>query len=295
MKSKNTFIGPMLLMITAIIWGSSFVSQSVGMESVESFTFSGIRTLLGGLCLVPLVLILNKGRIDRKSVLCGLILAAPFFCATNIQQYAFNYSTAGKISFITSIYMFFVPLFGLFLKKKPPFFVWICVAAGFFGLYFLCIPEEGFGSINKGDILTFICAIFFAVQILLVEKFSDMDGVTLSCTQFLTSGFISCVLMLIFEHPEINNIKAAVPSILYSGIMSCGIAYTLQIIGQKYTESTIASLILCTESVFGAIASAIILHEKLTAREITGCCIMFTAIVLSQLGEKFFAKNKINP
>lgn len=288
MSRKNSFIGPALLLITALIWGISFVSQSVGMEVVECFTFSGIRTLLGGICLLPVVLILNKGKLDLKSVKCGAILAIPFFLATNFQQYAFNYSSAGKIAFITATYIFFVPLLGIFLKKKSPFFVWICVVAGFIGLYFLSIPEEGFGSINFGDILTFICAIFFTFQILLVEKYSDMDGVTLSCTQFIVSGLAGCILMFIFEKPEINNIKMAAIPILYSGIMSCGFGYTLQIIGQKYTESTIASLIMCMESVFGVITSAIILNEKLTTREIIGCSIMFAAIVFSQIGDKIF-------
>lgn len=293
MSSKKSFIGPVLLLITALIWGISFVSQSVGMTVVECFTFSGIRTLLGGICLLPLVFILNKGKLDTKSVKCGAILAIPFFLATNFQQYAFNYSSAGKIAFITATYIFFVPIFGIFLKKKPPVFIWICVIAGFIGLYFLSIPEEGFGSINFGDILTFICAIFFTFQILLVEKFSDMDGVTLSCTQFIVSGIAGCILMFIFEEPKIENIRMALVPILYSGIMSCGVGYTLQVIGQKYTESTIASLLMCMESVFGVITSAIILKEKLSSREIIGCVVMFAAIVFSQIGDKIFKQKSV--
>ena len=292
MKKQNKLLGTVLLLICSMIWGTAFVSQSLGMESVEGFTFSGIRILLGGICLIPVVLIVNKGKIDKNSVLSGLILSIPFCIASNVQQYAFNYTPAGKISFITAGYMFFVPIFSILLKKKIPPVTWLFVTLGFVGLYFLCIGENGFGEVNRGDVLSLVCAVFFAIQILLVEKFSDMDGVTLSCTQFISAGLISCALMFVFEEPRIENIKAAALPILYAGIMSCGVAYTLQILGQKHTPSTVASLLMCTESVFGAISSALILGERLSAREITGCSIMIVAIVLSQI---FPLKKKETP
>lgn len=292
---KTQLKGIIILLIVALIWGSSFVSQSLGMESVDGFTFSGIRTLLGAVVLLPFILIKSKIQkektetektkfLDRKTIVYGAILGVFLCIAGNFQQFAFYYSTSGKIAFITAMYMFFVPIIGLFLRKRIPFITWICVILGFVGLYFLCMKSASFGSINKGDILAFICAIFFAIHILFIERFSPkVDGVKLSFVQFMVSGIISCILMFIFENPQIESIKSATLPIMYSGILSCGVAYTLQIVGQKYCEATIASILMCMESVFAAICGAIILHESLSSREILGCVIMFTAIILSQL------------
>lgn len=306
---KNTQLkGVIMLLLTAFIWGVSFVSQSVVMEDVEAFTFNGIRTLMGAVVLFPFIIVKDKMNLmkmsnvqikekkalNKKTVCYGVILGIVFCAASNFQQFAFNYSTSGKIAFITSIYIFFVPLFGLFLKKKVSLLTWLCVVLGFVGLYFLCIDPSNFGAINKGDILAFVCAVLFAVHILLVEKYApDVDGTRLSCIQFVVSALISCVLMFIFETPEISAIKSAMIPLLYSGVMSCGLAYTFQIIGQKYTEAATASLLMCMESVFAVLAAAIILHELLTGREIAGCVIMFGAIILSQLLESVIAK-KLN-
>lgn len=308
MEQKTQFKGIIILLITALIWGSSFVSQSMGMESVDAFTFMGVRTILGATFLLPFILVrgyfekkkLNdreraERRIQNKrTIFYGILLGLVLCVATNFQQFAFYYSTAGKIAFITASYMFFVPVAGvLFLKKKYSFVTWICVALGFTGLYFLSFKTNSFGSLNKGDILTFICSLFFCVQILMIEKFSAVcDGIKLSCVEFFTAGIISCILMFIFEKPEWASIKAAAPSILYSGIMSCGIAYTLQIVGQKYCEATVASLLMCMESVFAVITSAIILGERLTAREGAGCVLMFFAFVLSQVWDIIKARKE---
>ncbi|MBQ6540067.1 MAG: DMT family transporter [Oscillospiraceae bacterium] len=152
---------------------------------------------------------------------------------------------------------------------------------------FLCINPGDIGAVNKGDILTFLCSVFYAVHILMVEKLApDVDGVKLSCVQFVVSGFISCILMFIFETPRLDSIRIALVPLLYSGIMSCGFAYTFQIVGQRYTEATIASLLMCMESVFAVLAAAIVLHERMTPRESLGCVIMFTAVVLSQLSDQ---------
>ena len=306
-KQKTQWKGVVMLMLTALIWGSSFVAQSVGMESVEAFTFNGIRTLMGAVVLLPFILIRDRiqGKsmtaeqikvrkaTDKKTVRYGLVLGLVFCAASNFQQFAFEYSTSGKIAFITALYMFFVPLFGLFLKKKVPLLTWVCVLAGFVGLYFLSIGPGGLGSVNRGDFRAFICAIFYAVHILLIEKFApDVDGIKLSCTQFVVSGVITCILMFIFETPQMSAILTAIVPLLYSGIMSCGLAYTFQIVGQKYTEATVASLIMCMESVFAVLAGALLLHEVLSGREIMGCVIMFAAIVLSQLSEFITAKLK---
>lgn len=306
-KKKTQWKGVVMLLLTALIWGSSFVAQSVGMEKVEAFTFNGIRTLMGAAVLVPFILVRDRIQAktmsaeqiqarkaqDKKTVRCGLVLGVVFCAASNFQQFAFEDSTSGKIAFITALYMFFVPLLGLFLKKRVPLLTWICVICGFVGLYFLCIDSSGLGGINRGDFLAFICSIFFAVHILMIEKFApDVDGIKLSCVQFIVSGVISCVLMFIFETPRIDAIATAIVPLLYSGIMSCGLAYTFQIVGQKYTEATVASLILCMESVFAVLTAAVVLHELLTGREILGCVIMFAAIILSQLSEYITARFK---
>ncbi|MCR5700660.1 MAG: DMT family transporter [Lachnospiraceae bacterium] len=299
--SKTQAKGVFFLLITAFIWGTSFVAQSIGMEKIEAFTFNGIRTVMGGLFLLPVIFIRElqkrkeagekdkkvKNIFTKKALKYGIILGLIFFTASNFQQFAFYYSTAGKIAFITALYMIFVPIIGLFIGKNVPILTWICVVFGFIGTYFLCIkPGQSF-NVNKGDLLALVCAFVYAIHILSVEKFSkEVDGVLLSCLQFFVGGGLSLIMMFIFETPVIANILVAAKPLLYSGIMSCGIAYTLQIVGQKYTEATIASLLMCMESVFAVITSAIVLHEFLTGREITGCIIMFAAIVISQIPTK---------
>ncbi len=288
-----------MLLLTAFIWGSSFVAQSVGMENVQAFTFGGIRTLMGAAALLPIILVRDikdakrltpmqkkeKKKTDRRSYAHGVILGLALCVASNFQQWAFNYTEAGKIAFITAFYMLFVPILGLFLKKKVPVFVWLCAVLGCVGLYFLCIADNGIGGINKGDVLSFICSIFFAVHILVIERFEGgCDAVKLSFVQFLVSGGVTCVLMFIFDTPNINAINAAIIPLLYSGVLSCGVAYTLQIVGQKYTEATLASLLMCMESVFGVLCAAIVPPgERLTTNEIIGCVVMFAAIILSQV------------
>lgn len=302
---KTQFKGVFLLLLTAFIWGVAFVAQSEGMEHVDAFSFSGIRMIFGVCVLLPFIIVRDKMQnkklpdgqktklFDKKLLVCGSMLGVVFFCACNLQQFSFYYSSAGKIAFITALYMFFVPLFGLFFKKRVPWLTWVCVAFGFVGLYFLCIDPANLGGINVGDLLAMGCAVFFAVQILMIEKFApDVDGVKLSCMQFLVAGVMSCICMFVFESPSLPAIGNAIIPLLYAGVMSCGIAYTLQIVGQKFTESTIASLIMCMESVFAVLASALLLNEVLTTREVIGCVIMFVAIILSQVSETKFGKNK---
>lgn len=297
---RNQFKGIFFLLLAAFIWGIAFVAQSVGMKDVGVFTFSTVRMVLGSLVLVPFILIKDKFAVkkmnesdiirkkasDRKAVLYGAVLGIAFFLAVNFQQYAFLYSSPGKIAFITATYVFFVPLIGLLLKKKIPIVTWICVVMCSIGLFLLCIDPENIGKLNFGDILALICAVFFAVHILLIEKFApDVDGIKLSCVQFASAGLISGILMLIFETPAWSSIISAAIPLLYVGIFSSGVAYTLQIIGQKHTESTVATLVMCMESVFAVLASAIILSERLKSREIIGCAIMFAAIILPQIYE----------
>ena len=291
---KTKLSGIICLLITAVIWGSSFVAQSIGMQSIDAFTFTGIRTFLGVFFLLPFTLIINKGFDFRKKTLrAGLILGIVFSFAQNFQQFAFYYSTSGKIAFITAFYMFFVPLFSvIFLKKKIAVLTWLSILLGLIGLFFLCINPSELTSINLGDILALICAVFYAVQIMLVDRFLDdgVNGIQLSFMQFAVAGTISVIAMFIFEHPDLGNIKTAAPSLLYSGIMSCGIAYTLQIVGQKNASPVVASLLMCLESVFAVITASIILHENMKPVEMAGCLIMFAAIILSQVSETFSAK-----
>lgn len=300
--------GVLMLLLTALIWGVAFVAQSVGMESVGAFTFSGTRTLLGALVLLPVVASRDLARnrrmneeertrqraVNRKTWRFGLILGVIFCAATNFQQFAFYESSPGKIAFITALYIFFVPLIGLPFGKRVPWLTWVGVSVGFIGLFFLCIDPADMGAINTGDLLTLICALFFAVHILIVEKIAlDVDGIKLSCIQFFVAGVLSCGLMFLFEQPQWSAIESAAGPILYSGALSCGIAYTFQIIGQKYTEATVASLLMCMESVFAVLASALLLPDTMLApREIAGCVIMLVAIVLAQLSGKITKKVK---
>lgn len=297
-SSKKAFGGNIALLLAAFIWGTSFVAQSVGMESVEAFTFNGIRMFLGCAALLPLIVFMqirkrkNDTRTEaekkkqaavqlKSGVICGVIL----YCASSFQQFAFNYSTPGKIGFITALYMLLVPVFGLALKQRPRLFVWFAVLMGCVGAYLLCVDAEM--TIGKGELLTLACAVFYAIHILYIDSVVDkVDGVLLSFTQFFVVGVISAVCMLIFETPQAENIQAAMVPMLYSGIMSSGIAYTLQIIGQKHTQPAVASLLMCLESVFAVLSGWVILHEALTGREILGCVIMFVAIILTNLPER---------
>ncbi len=205
--------------------------------------------------------------------------------ASNFQQFGIKYTTVGKAGFITACYIVLVPILGLFLKKKCSPFIWLAVAMSVAGLYLLCITD-GF-SIGKGDILVLICAVLFSFHILVIDYYSPkVDGVKLSCIQFLVCGILSGIPALIFEKPEMSAVLTAWQPILYAGVMSCGVAYTLQIIGQKNMNPTVASLILSLESCISVLAGWVILGQQLSAREIAGCVIMFAAIILAQLPQK---------
>ncbi len=297
--------GALLLSLAVLIWGSSFIVQSISMETLEPFTFNGIRALLGALVLLPIFLIKNsrekramtpdelaaRRSANRKGILYGFILGLVLCVGSNFQQQAFAYSTAGKIAFITASYMFIVPLIGLLLKRRLPWLTWVCVAFGFFGMFLLCVDPAEMGSLNRGDVLTMVCAVAYAFHILFIDRFvSKADGILLSCVQFFTVGVITVILSLLFENATLGAIRATVPYILFSGIVVCAVAYTLQIIGQKTTEPTVASLIMCMESVVAMVLSAILLNERMNPREIIGCLIMLSATVVSQLSDALISK-----
>ena len=283
--SKN-IKGSIILLITAIIWGSSFVSQKLGVETVEPMTFIGLRTLLGALVLFPVILFKDNFKPDFKSkdlltggVLCGVLLCI----ATVLQTFGMKYIDAGKSGFLTSLYMIFVPIVGIFIGKRLTLKTFISVLIALLGMYLLCM-KEGFSSVNIGDILVLLCAVVFALHIIVIDKFSpNVDGVKLSFVQFLVCGLISSLGMLFIEKPEISDIIISFWPIAYSGIMSCGVAYTLQIIGQKYAEPTIASIIMSLESVFAALSGWLFLNEILTARELIGCIVVFIAVIYIKL------------
>lgn len=287
----------LLLLLTATIWGIAFVAQSVSMDYIGGFTFNSIRSLIGSLTLLPVILLLSKPKSaeeknrpqtssNQKILITGGICCGIILClASNFQQFGIKYTTVGKAGFITACYIVIVPIIGLFLGKKCSKFIWAAVGMALIGLYLLCITD-GF-SIGKGDLLVLVCAFLFSVHILVIDHFSPkVDGVKLSCLQFLTCGILSGIPALLFERPSFSAICQAWMPILYAGIMSCGVAYTLQIIGQKNMNPTVASLILSLESCISVLAGWVLLGQQLSTREILGCVIMFAAIILAQLPQK---------
>ena len=274
----------LILLLTATIWGTAFVAQSVGMDYVEPFTFTCARSIIGGIVLIPVILFFSKGKrpLVTKAELIGGICCGLALCAAgNFQQFGIVHTTVGKAGFITALYVVIVPILGLFLKKRVSFIVWICVALSVVGLYLLCMTESTF-KLAYGDLLVLICAILFSVHIMIIDYFSPKgDGVVISCIQFFVCGIVSGIIMLFVEEPQVGNIMAAKMPILYAGVLSSGVAYTLQIVGQKGMNPTVASLILCLESVMSALAGWIILDEALTPREMFGCILMFAVIVLA--------------
>lgn len=308
--NKTQVRNSLLLLLTATIWGVAFVAQSVGMDYVGPFTFNMVRSLIGGIVLIPCIFllgrlnspekhmqkenaktgILNDGASkadERKTLLKGGICCGILFSlATNIQQIGIQYTTVGRAGFITACYIVIVPILGmLFFHKKSRALIWGAVALALVGLYLLCMTDD-FG-IGKGDVLVLICSVLFSLHILAIDHFSPkVDGVKMSCIQFFVCAVLSAVPAFLTETIQISGLLAAWAPILYAGVLSCGVAYTLQIIGQKNMNPTVASLILSLESCISVLAGWVILGQKLTAREMLGCVLMFGAIVLAQLPEK---------
>ena len=287
MKTKNAC----MLILTAFIWGTAFVAQSVGMDYLGPFTFNGVRNLIGGVALLPCIAFLGRGNRgnapgSRKDLIvggvcCGVLL----FAASSLQQIGLVYTTAGKSGFITAFYIVIVPVLGIFLRQKVGWKIWTAVCIALVGLYFLCITE-GF-SVNMGDFYVFLCALLFSLHILVIDHFAPkVDGVKMSCIQFFVCGILSVPFMFALETPKITSVMIAWMPILYAGVLSCGVAYTLQILGQKNVNPAVASLLLSLESCFSVLAGWIVLGERLSIREMSGCILMFAAIVLAQVPEK---------
>ena len=293
MKLRNSF----LLFLAAFIWGVAFVSQSKGMEYMGPLTFNGTRSMLGAVVLIPLVVIRYRAKSKEEreksspkvALIGGLCCGLALTTASLLQQYGILYTTVGKAGFITTLYIIFVPILGIFLGRKIPAVVWGCALLAAVGMYLLCM--SGSFSLGIGDSLVFLCAIVFAIHILVIDYFAPMaDGVVLSMIQFFVCGVVSLTGAFFFEHPSWTQITGGMVPILYAGIMSCGVAYTLQIVGQKGVNPTVAALILSMESVFSALAGYVAYKvgflktdQTLTVRQMIGCVIVFMAVIIVQL------------
>ncbi len=299
LQITKRFSGNIMLLIAAVIWGTAFVAQSEGMAYVEPFTYGGIRTLIGGFVLIPIILAFRKagGKQDRPKaekkaqlrttvkggICCGLVL----FAASSLQQWGITMTTAGKAGFITALYIIIVPVFELILYRKSSLRVWLCVTVAAIGFWLLCI-KEGF-TVGTGDMLVLLCAVCFAVHIMTIDHFNEKnaDPLLMSCIQFFTAGTIMTVCMFIFEEPELGAVFDAKYTILYAGIMSSGAAFTLQILGQRTADPASATLIMSLESVFAALSGWLILHEALLPKELLGCVLVFGAVIFVQLKNPF--------
>jgi len=277
-----------LLLLAAWVWGFAFVAQKVGSEYVGAFTFNGIRFALGSLTLLPFLMYFSKKtkknpeHVKLESPLKGGIAAGCIlFFANTFQQVGMSYTTAGNAAFITAMYIVLVPIIGIILKHKINISNWVGVAFAVIGLYFITIHNSFI--INYGDFLQIICALFFALHIVLIDNLvKKVDGIQLSVVQFTTCSVISLVCAFVFEDVRLSGIIQGALPILYGGICSVGIAYTLQVIGQKNAKASHAALIMSLEAVFGALGGLIILNENLGYSGYIGCLLMLTGILISQ-------------
>ena len=301
----NVKLHSFYLFLAACIWGMAFVAQSKGMEYMDPFTFNGVRCLIGAGVLFLFILGRNKitGRslkeLDWKvtglgGLCCGLFLTL----ASMLQQYGIAHTTVGKAGFITTLYIIFVPIAGIFFRRKVSKVVWIGALLAAVGMYFLCMTESF--ALSKGDTYVFLCAVFFTGHIMVIDHFSPKtDGVVISCLQFAVSGIICTIAAFIWGSPSWGQITSGASTLLYAGIMSCGVAYTLQIIGQRGVNPTVAALLMSLESVVATIAGVVAFKigfltsdQSMNPRQILGCTIVFAAVILVQLPEKWFEKKR---
>ena len=295
------FSGVLMLTLCSLIWGTAFIAQSVGAEYLEPLTFNCARSVLATIFLLPCFLFFDKlagkklslwgtedktarKKLLRGGIICGLALTV----ASLFQQIGMAYTTVGKGGFITSLYIVIVPILGsLAFKSKVNVLQWISVLIATVGMYFICINEAF--TINKGDMYILACAFCFSIHILCIESvIQGLDGVRLSFIQFAVCTIANGILMFIFESPSWENLSLAWGAVAYAGIMSSGVAYTLQIVGQKHVSSVLASMLMSLESVFAMLSGWLLLNQVLTIREFWGCALVFTAIILAQLPPRMF-------
>ncbi|MBS5680668.1 MAG: DMT family transporter [Clostridiales bacterium] len=292
---KNPKVRQVVLpLITALIWGSAFVTQSLSAAHLGCFSFNALRAIPAVLVLLVLLAVMQrihprekysaeeKRALLRGGLVCGAFLAL----AINLQQFGMGTTSAGKAGFITTLYIAFVPIISIFMRKRVRPIMWICVLLGAVGFYLLCMTEASL-KLEFGDMLVLLCAAAFAIHIQIIDYYSPKgDGIKISCVQFLFAGVLGLICMAIFETPDLGNILACWLPILYAGVLSCGIGYTLQVVAQADADPTAASLILSLESAFAAISGALVLHESMTLRQLFGCAVIFCAVILSNLPEK---------
>lgn len=293
--NRNKGAGSLMLLAAAVIWGSTFVAQSLGMRHIGAFTFQAVRSLLGALALWPVILLNDRiakrkeggaRRGDRRALLiggtlCGLVL----FAAVNLQQFGLKETTAGKAGFLTALYILIVPLYGLLFGHRVRPVMWLSVTLAGTGLYLLSVTEAF--TVIRGDVLLILCAFAFAAQILLVDHYAvRVSGMKLCAVQFLVCGLLSGIAMFIFESPSAGTILAAAGPLLYAGVLSSGVAYTLQILAQRTTPPALASLLMSLEAVFAVFTGMLVLGEMPSLREVIGSALMFLAIIVSQRAEQ---------
>lgn len=294
-KIKST----VLLFLTAIIWGFAFVAQRVGADYVGTFTFNGIRFLLGSFSLIPVILIFEREEYNKKKMLKTLAVSLAagtiLFIAASLQQYGVVLTgSAGKAGFLTGLYTVLVPVIRFLMGKKTDILTFVGAFFAVGGLFLLCMTGDKL-TFGKGDIILIIGAVFWALHILIIDKFvNEISPLKFSMLQFFVCGLISMVIAVFTENIEITAVKSALVPILYGGLMSVGVAYTCQILGQKDADPTFASIVFSTESVFSAIGGAIILHEIMSGRGYLGCVLIFIGIVLSQLNLKEIRQKTCN-
>ena len=289
----------LLLFLTAMIWGAAFVAQSAGMDHVGPCTFLCVRSVLGGIFLLPCIRFLSGAKAEpaapaapndsngKKYLLRGGICAGlALMIASSLQQIGILYTTVGKAGFLTAMYVIIVPFLGVvFLCRRLNKKIWICVLLAVCGMALLCL--NGTARLQLGDALELLCALVFSIHILVLDHFTaKVDPVRLSCLQFFVCGALSAVPMFLFEHPTLDVVLAAWLPIAYAGILSSGVGYTLQAVAQKKCDPTLASLVMCLESVFSAVFGWLLLGQALSLREGIGCILMFAAIVLANMPEK---------
>ena len=299
--------GPILLLVTAILWGMAFVAQTSAAENIGPFTFNASRNLVGALFLSGVIAFRKRAGQDEPpdvagsgysrrtlvvaGVFCGIALCvASFLQQAGITAYPPEAAASSRSGFVTATYMVMVAVIMAFVGKRPHPIVFVAVIVAMAGMYLLCVPD-GLGNVYVGDWLVLASALGYAVHILVIDRYTQVDGVRLSRVQLLVACAISFVCALLFERPEPAAVLAALVPILYAGICSDGIAYTLQIIAQKTTDATVASIIMSLESVFAAIGGWLILSESLSGVELAGCALVFAAVLLSQVPDFLAAKS----
>lgn len=292
--SNKSLRGSLLLLLGSMIWGAAFVAQRVGMDHVGPFTFNGIRMLLAWLVMIPVTALMehkNKNtpgytapdpKDQRLSgVICGVLL----FIASSLQQMGLVSTTAGKAGFITALYVVLVPVAAWFLfRKNPGKVIWLGVLIAVGALWLLCMPADGGFVLQSGDLLVLGCAVCFTFQILCVDHYAArVSGVKLARDEFLVTGGLSMLIAVATEPISWEGVREALIPILYAGIMSGAVGYTLQVLGQRDTDPTVASLLMCMEAVFAVLTGVLLIGEKMTVRETVGCVLMFCAVILAQL------------